>query len=111
MLRLTKNVALPTLRCFSSRITIDNINQKIRTADYAVRGEVVIRAIEIDNEMKKGWGYYVGEQYMTWNNEAREEEESRTLRTLPQRRLGAFRGMWSLHTTSDPTVGRHEERC
>ena len=54
MLRLTKNVALPTLRCFSSRITIDNINQKIRTADYAVRGEVVIRAIEIDNEMKKG---------------------------------------------------------
>ena len=54
MLRLTKNVALPTLRCFSSRITIDNINQKIRTADYAVRGEVVIRAIEIDAEMKKG---------------------------------------------------------
>ena len=54
MLRLTKNVALPTMRCFSSRITIDNINQHIRTADYAVRGEVVLRAIEIDNEMKKG---------------------------------------------------------
>ena len=54
MLRLTKNVALPTLRCFSSRVTIDNINQKIRTADYAVRGEVVIRAMEIDKEMKQG---------------------------------------------------------
>ncbi|OAO14336.1 alanine aminotransferase 2 [Blastocystis sp. ATCC 50177/Nand II] len=54
MLRLTKNVALPTLRCFSSRITIDNINQKIRTADYAVRGEVVIRAMEIDKELKQG---------------------------------------------------------
>ena len=54
MLRLSRGIALPTLRSFSTRITIDNINQHIRTADYAVRGEVVIRANEIENEMKKG---------------------------------------------------------
>ena len=54
MLRIVNRFSLPTLRSFSSRITIDNINQHIRTADYAVRGEVVIRANEIDAEMKKG---------------------------------------------------------
>ena len=40
MLRIVNRLSLPTLRSFSSRITIDNINQHIRTADYAVRGEV-----------------------------------------------------------------------
>ena len=54
MLRIVNRFSLPTLRSFSSRITIDSINQHIRTADYAVRGEVVIRANEIDAEMKKG---------------------------------------------------------
>ena len=32
MLRIVNRFSLPTLRSFSSRITIDNINQHIRTA-------------------------------------------------------------------------------
>ena len=54
MLRITKNVAMPAVRCMSSRITIDNISQKIRHSEYAVRGDTVIRAGEIEAEMKAG---------------------------------------------------------
>ena len=35
-------------------LSADNINPKVKEAQYAVRGEIVARAKEIENDLKKG---------------------------------------------------------
>ena len=35
-------------------LSVDNINPKVREAQYAVRGEIVARAKEIEKELKAG---------------------------------------------------------
>ncbi|KAK8810661.1 hypothetical protein WA158_007236 [Blastocystis sp. Blastoise] len=54
MMRIIKPAYMARQARAFSRITVNNINQKIRNSEYAVRGEVVIRAGEIENEMKAG---------------------------------------------------------
>lgn len=52
-MRVIPTIMAKQVRGFS-RITLQNINQKVVKSEYAVRGEVVIRACEIEEEMKAG---------------------------------------------------------
>lgn len=45
---------LSTSSCQLARLTIDNINQNTRNLEYAVRGPIVIRAAELENELRRG---------------------------------------------------------
>ncbi len=38
----------------TSNLSLDNINQNVRTMEYAVRGPIPIRAVQLDKELKSG---------------------------------------------------------
>ena len=66
MMKRTKHIGLGLLNCLQNRnlclnhavirnnITMDNINENVIKLEYAVRGPLVIRAGEIEKELKEG---------------------------------------------------------
>ena len=44
----------PTTTLYKKVLTIDTINPAVREAKYAVRGEIALRANELEAQLKKG---------------------------------------------------------
>lgn len=59
-----ENIVQLSVRTMASKpgkkaLTIENVNPNIVALEYAVRGPLVVRALEIEKEIKKVCGFYL----------------------------------------------------
>ena len=47
-------VSITVINNFLKVLTIDSMNERVKAVQYAVRGPIVIRAGEIENQLKAG---------------------------------------------------------